>query len=68
VYQLELAARHGYRGDLQRRGEQLVTHLDQFFLATNPRRLFCMVIYGQETMGLMRRVQPFVFDPVSLLW
>ncbi len=63
VYQLELAARHGYRGDLQRRGEQLVTHLDQFFSGHKPAPTILHGDLWSGNYGFDAQGQPFVFDP-----
>ncbi len=62
-YQLELAARQGYRGNLQKRGEQLITRLDQFFTGYKPGSTILHGDLWSGNYGFDKQGQPFIFDP-----
>ncbi len=62
-YQLELAARHGHRGNLQKRGEQLIISLDQFFVGHKPAPTILHGDLWSGNYGFDEQGQPFVFDP-----
>lgn len=62
-YQLSLAARNGYGGELQRRGEQLLVDLDLFFSNYQP---YSSLLHGDlEACNWAIDVhgQPVIYDP-----
>jgi fructosamine-3-kinase len=64
-FQLELAARNGYGGVLQRDGETLLAHLDAFFdgYAPSPSLLHGDLWGGNH--GYLADGTPVIFDPAS---
>ncbi len=65
IYQLELAAAHGHRGNLQSRGELLLIHLDQFFTDHKPSPT---ILHGDLWSGNYEfddQGQPIIFDPAT---
>jgi fructosamine-3-kinase len=62
-YQLQLAARHGCGGDLQRPGEQLLLQLPAFFSDHKPE---ASLLHGDLWSGnysIDNQGQPVIFDP-----
>jgi protein-ribulosamine 3-kinase len=68
-YQLELAARHGHGGHLQRQGEKLLDRIDAFFQERRPQASLLhgdlwSGNYGFIDSGSMKNAgQPVIFDP-----
>lgn len=62
-YQLELAARNGYSGQLQQKGEQLLAHVNQFFTdyIPSPSLLHGDLWAGNYASDIEN--QPVIFDP-----
>lgn len=63
AYQLQLAARHGYGGSLQRKGEQLLAALPQFFSDYQPRPSLLHGDLWTGNCGYDTSGAPVVFDP-----
>jgi fructosamine-3-kinase len=62
-YQLELAARNGLRGEVQRRGEQLLAGLEGFFMEYRPQpSLLHGDLWGGNQAALADGT-PVIFDP-----
>jgi fructosamine-3-kinase len=62
-FQLHLAARKGYGGQLQQQGEQLMTHLPHFFRDYTP---VASLLHGDLWSGncsIDNEGQPVIFDP-----
>jgi protein-ribulosamine 3-kinase len=65
VYQLRLAAQHGFGGSLQRKGERLSDSLAQVLAGHNPP---ASLLHGDLWSGnhaALRDGQPVIFDPAS---
>ncbi len=62
-YQLELAARHGYKGNLQNRGELLLIHIEQFFDNYTPSPTILHGDLWSGNYGFDEQGQPVIFDP-----
>lgn len=64
-YQLRLAARHGFGGTLQRKGERLLNSLEHVLSDHNPPP---SLLHGDLWSGnhaVLRDGQPVIFDPAS---
>jgi fructosamine-3-kinase len=62
-YQLELAARNGYHGRLQQRGQQLLNHVHQLLASHRPQP---SLVHGDLWSGnyaVTAGGQPVIFDP-----
>ena len=62
-FQLELAARNGYRGSLQRHGERLLSDIEIFFERYTPP---ASLLHGDLWSGnydVTRNGEPVIFDP-----
>ncbi|WP_455206161.1 fructosamine kinase family protein [Kaarinaea lacus] len=62
-FQLQLAARHGHRGRLQQKGEQLLAKIDAFFNGYTPQ---ASLLHGDLWSGnyaFTKQGEPVIFDP-----
>lgn len=62
-FQLQLAARNGYRGALQRDGERLMAQLDGFFSAYRPAPSLLHGDLWGGNHGFLETGEPVIFDP-----
>ncbi|MDH5729669.1 MAG: fructosamine kinase family protein [Gammaproteobacteria bacterium] len=63
LFQLQLAARHGFSGDLQQQGDRLVNGLKYFFTDYQPQ---ASLLHGDLWSGNYaydKNAQPVIFDP-----
>jgi protein-ribulosamine 3-kinase len=64
-YQLRLAARHGFGGSLQRKGERLLNSLGQVLADHNPPPALLHGDLWSGNHATLRDGQPVIFDPAS---
>ncbi len=64
-FQLELAARRGYRGRLQEQGERLMRELDGFFTDYTPRPSLLHGDLWGGNYSVTREGSPAIFDPAT---
>ncbi len=62
-FQLELAARHGHGGELQRLGERLLAHVGDFFTDYRPVPSLLHGDLWGGNWGVLESGEPVVFDP-----
>jgi fructosamine-3-kinase len=62
-YQLDLAARHGYRGRLQEQGAELLECLDEFFVEHQPQPSLLHGDLWGGNFGVDTSGTPVIFDP-----
>jgi len=62
-FQLELAARNGYGGSLQRKGERLMAELEAFFSGHAPRASLLHGDLWGGNRGVDADGEPVIFDP-----
>ena len=62
-FQLELAARNGYGGELRRRGEQLLTRFEGLFAAYRPAPALLHGDLWSGNAGCTVDGEPVIFDP-----
>ncbi len=62
-FQLELAARNGYAGQLQREGEQLVADMDGFFTSYRPQPALLHGDLWSGNHGYLPDGEPVIYDP-----
>jgi len=62
-FQLELAARNGFRGALQRSGDQMMARLDAFFSDYRPVPSLLHGDLWSGNYGVSRDGEPVIFDP-----
>lgn len=65
AYQFELAARNGFTGQLQRRGDRLLDRIDQFFDDAEPQ---ASLLHGDLWSGnyaITVAGEPVIFDPAT---
>ena len=62
-FQLQLAARNGYRGALQRDGERLMAQLDGFFAGFRPAPSLLHGDLWGGNHGFLETGEPVIFDP-----
>lgn len=63
AYQLSLAARQGYGGRLQQRGEKLLDVLDVFFSNHHPEASLLHGDLWSGNYGVLQSGEPVIFDP-----
>jgi len=62
-FQLQLAAQKGYRGTLQKKGEQLLDQLDKFFTSYRPSALLLHGDLWGGNYAITQTGSPIIFDP-----
>ncbi|MEQ6341049.1 MAG: fructosamine kinase family protein [Gammaproteobacteria bacterium] len=62
-FQLQLAARHGYGGALQRKGERLLADIPAFFAAYTPTPSLLHGDLWSGNYGVLASGDPVIFDP-----
>lgn len=62
-YQLDLAARQGYGGRLQRQGDKLLDKLDVFFQGRRPEASLLHGDLWSGNYGVLQSGEPVIFDP-----
>ena len=65
AYQLRLAARHGFGGSLQRKGERLLDALPQLLAGHRPPPSLLHGDLWSGNYAVLRDGQPVIFDPAS---
>jgi protein-ribulosamine 3-kinase len=64
-FQLELAARKGYRGELQRKGEQLLADFPALFASYTPQASLLHGDLWSGNYGGLANGEPVIFDPAT---